>query len=128
MNEEVDSIKEQISASKTKQKTLTTALNTLQSTLTTDELHKAVLEAESTREALQARIAPLRSGSVISISVEEKEKMEMARTRHHREVNVRKRIFKDFWDMLCENLPEGINKDDVWVRTESWFLSLMVGG
>lgn len=116
MNEEVNSIKEQITAGKTQHKALTTTLNTLQSTLTTDDLRKAVLEAETTREELQGRIMTLRSGSVSAISVEEKQKVEESRRRHQRELNLRKRIFKDFWDMLCDNLPEGIDKDDIWVR------------
>ncbi|KAI9791472.1 MAG: hypothetical protein M1816_003816 [Peltula sp. TS41687] len=116
MNEEVETIREQISGSKTEHKTLMTALNALQSTLTTDDLQKAVGEAEFAREELQARIAPLRSGSVNAVSVEEKEKVEMARKTCQRDANVRKRIFRDFWDLLCDNLPESVNKDDVWER------------
>lgn len=116
MNEEVDSLKEQISAGKTEHKTLTTALNTLQSTLTTDDLRKACVEAELAREELQTRLTPLRSGSVSAISVEEKEKVERSRKRRQRDVKVRKKIFKEFWGMLCENLPEGVNRDDIWVR------------
>lgn len=112
----MERVKEQIAALKAEYKSLLTTLNTLQSTATTGDLRESVHELELARKELLGRLVPLRSGNVSLLSPEEKEKIEQARRRAQRDVLVRRKIFHEFWGMFCENLPEGLTKDEVWVR------------
>ena len=115
MNEEIESMREQISTAKTTYKSLGVSLSALQTTLTTGDLRESVHEFELARKELLNRLIPLRSGNVSLVSVEEKEHVNQAWRRAHRTAMVRKMIFEDFWGMLCENLPEGVGKYDLWV-------------
>ncbi len=116
MDREIEELKEHIAAAKAEHKALTATLSTLQSTLTTDDLYEAVQRLERTKKELLARLGPLRAGNASPVSAAEKASVDLAFRKAQRDAASRKKIFNEFWGMLCDSLPDGVSKDDLWVR------------
>ncbi len=115
MDAEIERLKDAIGSAKTEYKTLATALNTLESTLTTDDLRESVHTLELSKKELLSRLEPLRAGNVSPVSAAEKEAVEQLWRKAQRDVGVRKRIFDDFWGLLYDNSPDGVEMDDLAV-------------
>jgi hypothetical protein len=115
MDKETEVLRDEISALKTKQKALQLTLANLRSTPTTADLREStdILVAEISE--LQSRLVPLRSGKISPVSAEEKAAIDRGCADAERKSTLRKKIFKNLWEMTCDNLPEGTNKDELWV-------------
>ena len=116
MTEQMNALKEQITAAKAEYKTLTTSLNALQSTVTTADLRECVHELELARKELLGRLTPLRSGHVHPVPLAERDRLDHESVIARRDARSRKRIFDDFWALLGDHLPDGMSPSDVWVR------------
>ncbi|KAI9787685.1 MAG: hypothetical protein M1839_000216 [Geoglossum umbratile] len=116
MDKETEVLREEISALKTKQKALQLTLANLRSTPTTANLREStdILVAEISE--LRSRLVPLRSGKMSPVSAEEKAAIDRGCADAERKSTLRKKIFKNLWEMTCDNLPEGTNKDELWER------------
>ena len=116
MDQEIESVRSDIVARKAEQKVLQATCNVLKSTPTTDALRDSVSALEAEKDSLEARLRVFRSGDVAPVNVEGKEKAERALRTMQRQAGNRKKIFWELWAMVTENQPEGITKEDLWVR------------
>lgn len=115
MDAEIEALKGEIGAAKAEYKTLATALNALQSSLTTTDLREAVHALERTQKELLGRLVPLRAGNVSPVSAAEKAAVEHLWRQAQRDALARKSIFDEFWGLLYENAADGAEMEDLAV-------------
>lgn len=116
MDKEIADLRENISIAKGLEKIMRAQLTALNATMSIQDLKTGILSAETTKEALQERLAPLRSGNVKPVSAEEKEEADHAWRVWSRHAAVRKKVCMNVWDYVTEELPEGKMKEELWVR------------
>jgi hypothetical protein len=115
MDREIEVLRDDIATLKARQKALHSTLATLRSTPTTTSLRESVDTLSAEVRDLLGRLVPLRSGKVSPVSAEEKLAVDRGYDNAEKKSTLRKRIFKNLWGMTCDNLPEGTNKDELWV-------------
>lgn len=115
MDQEIETIREEIVAAKANQKLLKANLATVNATLSTEDLRGNVIALELEKDEFLARLVPLRSGSVKPVSLEEKTLVDKAWKEWQKNWNVRKKIAMEVWAHATEVLPEGTTKEELWV-------------
>ncbi|KAH0542100.1 hypothetical protein FGG08_003480 [Glutinoglossum americanum] len=114
MDKEIEALRDEIATLKAKQKALHSTLTALRSTPTTSSLRESIDILDAEVRELEGRLVPLRSGKASPVSAEEKAVVDGSYANAERKSTLRKKIFKNLWDMTCDNLPEGTNKDELW--------------
>ncbi|KAJ3047016.1 PSMC3 interacting protein [Rhizophlyctis rosea] len=104
MDERMEALKAEVSAVKDEIKQSQSTLNGLESSLTNDQIvdRLRILEEENKNRA--ARLNKLRDNPV-QMSSEDKKRIETGLESMRTEWRKRKRMFKDMWDAVTENLP-----------------------
>ncbi len=115
LDQEIEVIREEIAAAKSTERLLKANLATLNTTLSTEDLHGSVVALELEKEQILARLVPLRSGSAKPVSSEEKREVDNAWRQWQRQWTVRKKIAMDVWAHATEVVPEGTTKAELWV-------------
>ena len=118
MDKEIQRLREEISAIKTKEKILQANIITLNATMSSHDLQASIAALELEKKEIIARLGPLRAGTVKPVSQEEKDVVEKAWKEWSRKASVRKRICMDLWEYCTEELPEGQTREELWVRTK----------
>lgn len=115
MDQEIETIRAEIIATKVHEKLLKANLATVNATLSTDDLRGNVIALELGKEQILARLVPLRSGSAKPVSLEETSVVDREWKEWQRHWSVRKKIAMEVWAYATEVLPEGTTKEDLWV-------------
>ncbi|KAI9839748.1 MAG: hypothetical protein M1837_002036 [Sclerophora amabilis] len=118
MDAEINALREEIATAKAEQKALSSTLICMKSTVTTGDLRESVKELERSKREILERLMPFRTGDVAPVSAKERATISEACKAAERSAARRKKIFKEFWGLLCENLEEGSSKEDLWVGDE----------
>ena len=115
MVREVEHLQEQIETARSYERLLKANLAALRARPSIDDVRAKVTALELEKEDLTDRLEGLRSGKVKTVSVEDKERVEMAWIQWKNKVDSRKRIFTEMWAMVQDGLPEGQTKEQLWV-------------
>lgn len=127
IDKELEGLREEIAAGKTRERALKAELTTLNSRVSTADLRRGVLSLEAEKADILARLSGMRDSAVQPVSAEEKAGVEKEWKVWKRNMNVRKRICRDLWDRCTEVLPEDTTKEDLWVRWCQLLYFLQVG-
>jgi hypothetical protein len=115
MDAEIATLRTEITDLKAAEKTLKAELTTLNATMSTYEMVTAFQINNLDIQEIEERLGPLRAGDVKPVSKEEKERVETEWRLWSRRAATRKKIALDVWGLVCEELPEGKTKDELWV-------------
>ena len=115
MDQEITTLRNDIAAFKNEEKALKTQLSTLNATVSIPELRVSVEALKREVEELSGRLKALEAGQTKSISAEEKAEVDKSWKLWTYKANTRKKGCMDLWGAICENLPEGKTKQDLWV-------------
>ncbi|RFU29105.1 hypothetical protein B7463_g7228, partial [Scytalidium lignicola] len=113
MNSTINNLRETLPLLKTRQKELSTRLNTVRSAPTTSELRALIRSLSVQRQEKEARLAALKDGSVEKVSKEEMEKTEGEWRVWERAGRIRKKCFVELEATLVE---AGIGKEELWEK------------
>lgn len=116
IDKELEILKEDISAGRTREKALKAELTMMNSRVSTPDLRRGVLNLEAERDQILGRLSSMRNSTVQPVSLEEKAHVEKEWKVWKRHMNVRKRICRELWERCTEVLPEDTTKEDLWVR------------
>jgi 26S proteasome regulatory subunit (ATPase 3-interacting protein) len=94
-------------------KTLRATLSSLESRMSTSDLHTSVVTMEKEKEEATARLVKLRSGDVKPVSMEEKAAVDTDMRKWDKVAANRAKITKEMWDSILDVLPEGIEAADL---------------
>ncbi|KAJ9647086.1 hypothetical protein H2199_002072 [Coniosporium tulheliwenetii] len=106
MDEEIQRLRDETSQAKAMEKTLRSTLSNTNATLSTADLRASVAALEAERAEVIARLGPLRTGSVRSISAEEKAGVDAELRKWEKVEKARAKIAKEMWGMIHEGLSE----------------------
>ncbi len=112
-DEEIKRIRDNLPNKKAALKTKTATLATIRSAPSTDALRVSLTSAQAAKAQLEARLDPLRSGSVKPVSANEKRDVEREHKLWTAVRNKRKNIFNDLETTLLDS--GAVTKDDLWV-------------
>lgn len=115
MEKEVTQLRDDIAATKAREKGVKADLAALNATVSTTDLRQSMTALESEKQGLLARLSILRSGDVKPVSAEKKAGVEKEWKTWQKHVMVRKRICKDMWERCTEILPPDTTKEELWV-------------
>lgn len=118
MDQEINNLREIISAAKVEEKILKANLVTLSATMTIQDLRAGVQSLDAEKATILNRLGPLRAGNVRPVLPEEKAKVDQAWRTWSRHAAGRKKICMNVWDYVTEELPEGKTKEDLWVQCD----------
>ncbi|KAF8461095.1 Tat binding protein 1-interacting [Kalaharituber pfeilii] len=114
MDLKVERIKDDISALKSEKKELEAELNALRSAPTAAALRESIQAMEADVVTLDARLAPLRAGTVAPVSAIEKAAVDDELAKYERVLMERKKMFNDFSCFILES--SGHSKKELWEK------------
>ncbi|KAI9758526.1 MAG: hypothetical protein M4579_003018 [Chaenotheca gracillima] len=123
MDEQSGALREDIASLRAEQKTLAIKLQAVNAVVTIDNLRDSVNQLSRSKEDLLDRLGPLRAGKVAPVSAERRAQIDLAYKSAERSASIRKAIFREFWGLLCENLPEGTSKGALWASQQRVHIS-----
>jgi 26S proteasome regulatory subunit (ATPase 3-interacting protein) len=126
MDAETEVLRVELNDLKTEEKSLKANVGSLTSGMTISELEKEAAELERRKAELVARLEPLRAGTVKPVSADERDKAEREFKMWRTRAATRKKIAMELWEMLTEELPDGMSKEDMWVRAIDLVVSSIV--
>lgn len=116
MDEEISNLRKEIAAAKNEEKALKGQLNALNATMSTSELKSDIGTLEKEKAELAERLSGLQAGTTEAISAEEKAEVDKSWKLWNYRAGARKKACLELWGTVCENLPEGKTKMELWVR------------
>ncbi|GBG68585.1 hypothetical protein CBR_g3130 [Chara braunii] len=114
-----EKLQDEIAAIKSTVAGLESDMRSLESNLTSEEIQKKTKVLTEENKQLEAKLIKLREGTVL-ITDEEKAKIEEQYTKMISHWRKRKRIFKDLWGMITENMTKKPSefKEEVGIETD----------
>lgn len=116
MDKELTTLRENIATAKANEKLLRANLVSVNATLSTEGLRNSVLLLEQEKNEMAGRLQALRSGNVRPVLPEEKEAVDREWAQWSKKAGVRKKICLELWAFCTEEVPEGMTKEELWVR------------
>ena len=116
LDAQVSALQDAVTSAKGQERLLRTELASLNATISTDELRSHVRLLQSKKQELTSRLQRLDQGVVKPVSLEEKDTVDKTWAYWAKKARLRKKICLDMWAMLSEEVPEGMTKEDLWVR------------
>ncbi len=117
MDREIIKTREQVASLKIEARDLRTQLTALSSAMSTDELETEVHTLAAQKAEKIARLKALESGKMQPVDQKEKATIEAEHRKWKHVANARKKIFKNMWATVTEEMPEGKTKEDLWVSS-----------
>ena len=115
MDKEISTLRSEIAAFKNEEKALKAQLNTLNAAISIPELRTCIDALHVEIGELSDRLSALRTGQTKAISAEEKTEVDKSWKLWSYKANTRKKGCMELWGAICENLPEGKTKHELWV-------------
>ena len=115
MDEEIESLQEQLSCLKENEKRVQGELNSLNAMPLLSELRTEITELEKEKESLAARLIKVCGDASAEVSPQEKEKVRKDWKIWQNQESVRAKICRDLWRKCSETLPEGMTPEELWV-------------
>ncbi|KAJ5372159.1 Chitin synthase activator (Chs3) [Penicillium concentricum] len=109
----IESLGDEISTLKAKEKKARTSLAALHAKPPISDLREDIGRLEAEESTIQARLASRHEGDPVQISREEREKLDKEWKYWHRHANVRRRICRDLWGQCSEVLPEDMTAGEL---------------
>ncbi|MCJ1388970.1 hypothetical protein MMC18_001822 [Xylographa bjoerkii] len=116
MDREITDLQEKIAAAKGEERIAKANLIALNATMSTHDLRASLIALEAQKKDILFRLNPLRSGSVKTVSPQEKAEVDQAWKLWNSRANTRKKICMEVWAVVTEEMPEGKTKEELWVR------------
>ncbi|KAJ3274349.1 hypothetical protein HK104_004115 [Borealophlyctis nickersoniae] len=104
MDGSIGRLKEEIGGLKEEIKQTQAALSGLTSSLTNEQIETRLVELEQENQKLSTRLEGLRSNT-IQMSAQDKKRIEAGLESMRSQWRKRKRMFKEMWDAVTENMP-----------------------
>ncbi|KAL4751180.1 hypothetical protein BDW72DRAFT_193160 [Aspergillus terricola var. indicus] len=114
MNEEIESLQEQLSSLKENEKRVQGELNSLNAMPLLSELRAEIRELEKEKESLAARLIKVCGDASAEVSPQEKGKVRKDWKIWRNQESVRAKICRDLWRKCSETLPEGVTRGELW--------------
>ncbi|KAL4767427.1 Tat binding protein 1-interacting protein-domain-containing protein [Aspergillus nidulans var. acristatus] len=114
MDEEIESLQEQLSSLKENEKRVQGQLNSLNAMPLLSELRTEIKELEKEKESLAARLIKVCGDASAEVSPQEKEKVRKDWKIWQNQESVRAKICRDLWRKCSETLPEGMTREELW--------------
>ena len=116
MDKEISTLRDEVSAAKNEEKALRAQLSTLNATFSTPELKGNMASLQKEAGELSGRLIALKEGKTQAVSAEEKAEVDKSWKLWNYKASARKKACMELWGVVCENLPEGKTKQDLWVE------------
>ncbi|KAL8722659.1 MAG: hypothetical protein Q9225_000891 [Loekoesia sp. 1 TL-2023] len=117
VDQEAEKLQDQIESARSYERLLKANLAALRAGPSIEDVRANVTSLELKKEELMDRLDGLRSGKINLVPAIEKEAVDKAWIDWKRKADSRKRIFVDMWAIVCDGLPEGQTKEQLWVRS-----------
>ncbi|KAL4815988.1 hypothetical protein BDW67DRAFT_185131 [Aspergillus spinulosporus] len=114
MDEEIESLQEQLSSLRENEKRVQGELNSLNALPLLSELRTEIKELEKEKESLAACLIKVCGDVSVEVSPQEKEKVRKDWKIWQNRQSVRARICRDLWRKCSETLPEGVTREELW--------------
>ncbi|KAL4973239.1 Tat binding protein 1-interacting protein-domain-containing protein [Aspergillus desertorum] len=114
MDEEIESLQEQLSGLKENEKKIQGELNSLNAIPLLSELRTEIKKLQEEKELLTARLAMVNGDGSAEVSPQEKENVRREWKKWQNQDRVRARIYRDLWRKCSETLPEGVTREELW--------------
>lgn len=115
MNEEIESLEEQLPGLKESEKKIHGELNSLKAIPLPSELRVGIEKLEEDKESLTARLAKVHGDGSVDVSPKQKEEVRKDWKSSQSESKTRARICRDLWRKCSETLPDGMTREGLWV-------------
>ncbi|KAL2816329.1 Tat binding protein 1-interacting protein-domain-containing protein [Aspergillus granulosus] len=116
MDEEIQSLQEQLPRLKEDEKKLRAELNSLNAVPLLSELRAEIKDLEGEKESLAARLAKVHGDGEVNVSPRETEAARKYWKFWQGQARIRARICRDLWYKCSETLPEGTSREELWER------------
>jgi 26S proteasome regulatory subunit (ATPase 3-interacting protein) len=115
MDEEIQSLQEQLPNLKEKEKKLQAELNTINAIPLLSELQVEIQKLGEEKESLTSRLAGVHGDASANTSPQEKESARKDWKFWQNQARVRAQICRDLWRKCSETLPENMTREELWV-------------
>ncbi|RDW87189.1 putative TBP interacting domain protein [Aspergillus mulundensis] len=114
MDEEIESLQEQLPCLKENEKKIQGELNSLKAIPLLSELRLEIGKLDDEKKSLAARLAKVHGDNSTEVSLQEKESVRKDWKMWQNQRRARAKICRDFWRKCSETLPEGVTGEELW--------------
>jgi hypothetical protein len=123
----IEAVRDEVASLKSQQKELSNTLATIRCTPTAAGLRAGIESQKSEIAEMESNLFLIHAGAGETISAEEMESLRLEHSRITKILSRREAIFKTFWGILCDNLPDGTKKEELWVSKSDSACDLQIG-